>query len=59
VLFNDGGPGASPMNSLLAYIDPYRYDPTDKAFVHRNNCVWNSDIHMIFVDNPAGVGNNQ
>lgn len=56
LLFNDGGPGACLLNALLAYVGPYKYNPNQKVFEHRKSFAWNENFHVIFLDNPAGVG---
>lgn len=62
-----GGPGASSMYGLFTengilfiYIihlitGPFSVSPDGQSLVPRE-ITWNSDYHMLYVDNPVGAG---
>jgi len=58
-LFHDGGPGGPAVLGMVAFLGPYRVDPATNTFVHREKFAWSSDVHMIVVDNPAGIGERE
>ncbi|KAI8325511.1 peptidase S10, serine carboxypeptidase, partial [Martensiomyces pterosporus] len=55
ILWLNGGPGCSSMSGLLAGIGPCRVSE-DGHGTAPNPYSWNTNAHVLFVDQPTGVG---
>jgi vitellogenic carboxypeptidase-like protein len=55
LLWLNGGPGSSSLYGLFQELGPFSVTADAKATVPRN-ITWNQNYHLIFVDNPVGVG---
>ncbi|KYR01979.1 peptidase S10 family protein [Tieghemostelium lacteum] len=54
LIFFQGGPGASSLFSLFVETGPYRI--LSNLTMVPANVTWNSEFHMMYIDNPVGTG---
>ncbi|KAF6215138.1 hypothetical protein GE061_009888 [Apolygus lucorum] len=54
ILWLNGGPGASSLYGAFGELGPYKLEKTGK--LRRNKHSWIEFAHMLFIDNPVGVG---
>lgn len=54
ILWNDGGPGASMLDAIFHH-GPFIGNETAGTF-QLNPFSWHKKYHMIYLDNPVGVG---
>ncbi|KAJ2694692.1 hypothetical protein H4R19_005895 [Coemansia spiralis] len=55
ILWLNGGPGCSSFSGLLGSVGPCRVDPVSGGTVV-NGASWNTDAHMLFLDQPVNTG---
>lgn len=54
VVWLSGGPGCSSTTALFTENGPYMFNKTAKMFYNKYS--WNDEYHLMFVDQPVGVG---
>ncbi|CAF0883649.1 unnamed protein product [Didymodactylos carnosus] len=54
LLWLQGGPGADSLFALFTEIGPIYID--SKGDVQRRAFTWNTNYHLLFIDNPVGTG---
>ncbi|XP_054824000.1 serine carboxypeptidase-like 45 [Prosopis cineraria] len=54
VLWLNGGPGCSSLGAG-AFVEHGPFKPTENGLV-KNNCSWNKEANMLYLESPAGVG---
>ncbi|KAJ2794889.1 hypothetical protein H4R21_005323, partial [Coemansia helicoidea] len=56
ILWLNGGPGCSSFSGLFGGVGPYRVDADSDGGTRVNGASWNSQAHMLFLDQPANTG---
>ncbi|CAF0777535.1 unnamed protein product [Adineta steineri] len=54
MLWLQGGPGASSLFALFTEIGPIYIDANEN--IQLRNVTWNTNYHLLFIDNPVGTG---
>eukprot|EP01084_Bolivina_argentea_P239052 401728_1 len=53
-IWTNGGPGCSGLDGLLTEHGPWRV--TDALKIHYNPYSWNTEVNMVYLEQPYGVG---